>query len=111
MELHGAKVEYYTFTGGHSYPDSAVKISQKVIGKLYPARDSTWRTTEWDDKTSIETGMVLKKFNQNEFVAGEFPNGLNNVGYMYYPEACATGTAKCPVHFFLHGCGGSCLNT
>lgn len=111
MELHGAKVEYYTFKGGHSYPDSTEKITQKVIGKLYPARDSTWRTTEWDDKTSIETGMVLKKFNQNEFVAGEFPNGLNNVGYMYYPEACATGTAKCPVHFFLHGCGGSCLNT
>ena len=56
---------------------------------------------DWDKKG------VLREFNQIEFVDSmvhQF-NGLDQIGYIYYPFKCIDGNITCKIHFFFHACG------
>lgn len=64
--------------------------------------------------TSIEDGDedwesqgVIRKFSQKEFVdkkVWQF-SGLDEFGYVFFPNSCLADGASCKVHVVLHGCG------
>jgi hypothetical protein len=47
----------------------------------------------------------LLKFDQSEFLSERA--FLANVGYLYVPTSCKSGTKRCRLHVALHGCGMS----
>lgn len=71
------------------------------ITEIFPPDD------DWKDSG------ILRKFNQLEFLDWNerlnpmiWSNGLDNYGYVYYPNQCAF-RATCNVHVVLHGCGAN----
>ena len=46
-------------------------------------------------------GGTVVTFDQTKFLTG---NGMDSIGYLYVPAACATGSTVCGVHLAVHGC-------
>lgn len=65
--------------------------------------ESDWAPgdTDWRNKG------VFKKFYQYEFLDTYFfeHHGLDEFGYIYYPNKCYDGSEDCKVHMYIHGCG------
>lgn len=58
-------------------------------------------TTDWASQG------VLRQFDQREFIDAYIPwefHGLNERGFVYYPNNCKTAGSNCKVHMLLHGC-------
>ena len=50
---------------------------------------------------------ILKKFAQREFLGENSVfsyDGLDEYGFVYYPQICLDTDKKCKVHVYLHGC-------
>lgn len=64
--------------------------------------------TEIQEKTEdwMSSG-TLRKFDQKEFVDRKVWewSGLDEFGYIYYPNECLADGTSCKVHIVLHGCG------
>ena len=55
------------------------------------------------DNPTEPRGRIIE-FYQNEFLPADEETGMNPLGQVYVPEACAAG-ATCRLHVAFHGCG------
>jgi hypothetical protein len=66
-----------------------------------------------EDSRDWEQKGVLRKFSQKEFLPDDLKwnefSGLDDFGYVYYPNTCI-GESGCKVHLFLHGCASGFEN-
>ena len=49
---------------------------------------------------------VLREFSQHslaESMIHQF-DGLDEIGYVFYPNQCANGIVTCKLHIYLHDC-------
>ena len=54
--------------------------------------------------------ILLRKFAQREFLGENslfMYDGLDEYGFVYYPQICLEKNNKCKVHVHLHGCTAS----
>lgn len=65
--------------------------------------ESDWKAgdPDWRNKG------IFKKFHQYEFLDTLIweHHGLDQYGYVYYPDQCYDGSRNCKVHMYIHGCG------
>lgn len=68
----------------------------------------TGRISSWNPMDlNWRSKGVLREFSQTSFVESmihEF-DGIDEVGYIYYPFACVNGDITCKLHIYLHDCG------
>lgn len=105
----------------HGYPDGEKDISGITLKYIYSSlgvtlNDMAKVEKDWlsellpflakEDNGWASNG-VLRKYNQHDF-SDATPDGFAEQGYIYYPHSCYADGASCKLHFFLHGCGGTC---
>jgi poly(3-hydroxybutyrate) depolymerase len=74
-------------TKGRNY-DQPQAILQHIYGPLKPAVASLSKT--------------VVPFDQREFASAS--SGLDDIGFVYIPQACSVNAGSCAVHVVFHGC-------
>ena len=85
-----------------------------MFSHIYSNLDTPITLNSMDqDSRAWEKKGVLRKFSQKEFLPDDLEvfqiSGLDDYGYVYYPDSCI-GTSGCKVHLFLHGCASGTEN-
>ena len=89
-----------TFAAENCGFDLAYKTLEYLYGSLDPSFEMKKGLPNWADLG------VLRKYDQREFIDSDpSETGMNEWGMIYYPDSCVSGTKKCKIHVYLHGCG------
>jgi predicted phage tail protein len=107
----------YNFDAEHCLPtldygEACTRLSSPYIGKCnFDGAGAAFQTLYGEDIVAGKAVAAnLKAFDQTEFGGGKSGYSLDDVGYVYVPTACASGSAACHLHVSFHGCNQDISN-